>query len=90
MPMNAKNELSDPISLRMPQDLLRDLEKVAQVSQRTRSWIVVRALKRYMATEGADILEIAKGLEQAERGETVDFDDVIGEVDKLIGAGKAA
>ena len=38
-------ELSDPITLRLPLDMLSDIEKIAAGSERTRSWVIVRALK---------------------------------------------
>lgn len=47
-----KVELSDPIALRIPIDVLGDIEKIATASDRTRSWVIVRALKLYLASEG--------------------------------------
>jgi predicted transcriptional regulator len=54
--MSSLRNLSDPIALRVPADILADVERIAQVSERTRSWVIVRALKAYLASEGADIL----------------------------------
>ena len=62
-----KPELSDPITLRLPVDVLDAIERIGRASDRTRSWVMVRALRLYLAGEGADILAIAKGLEQIER-----------------------
>ena len=80
----AKPELSDPITLRLPVEVLAALEKVAAVSDRTRSWVMVRALKLYLAQEGAEILRVAEGLEQLERGESEDMDDVIAQVERIV------
>jgi predicted transcriptional regulator len=80
----AKPELSDPITLRLPVEVLAALEKVAAVSDRTRSWVMVRALKLYLAQEGAEILRVADGLEQLERGESEDMDDVIAQVERIV------
>jgi predicted transcriptional regulator len=45
-------ELSDPISMRLPVDVLEAIERVAEATDRNRSWVMVRALRRYLATEG--------------------------------------
>lgn len=83
-------ELSDPISLRLPKDLLVQIERIAETTERSRSWVIVRALKRYMATEGADVLAIMEGMEQVKRGDVHDLDDVIREMEEIISADKAA
>jgi predicted transcriptional regulator len=88
--MSKTVELSEPISLRLPVDLLASLETVAAASDRTRSWVLVRALRRYMATEGADILAIDTGKRQIAAGEAHDFDSVLDEVEALVRSGKAA
>lgn len=41
----AKPVLSDPIALRIPADVLADIEKIAETAERSRSWVIVRALK---------------------------------------------
>lgn len=80
----SKPDLSDPIPVRLPRDVLADIEKIAAASERTRSWVIVRALKLYLADEGADILAILKGREEAARGGGHDVDDVIAELDEII------
>lgn len=86
----TKPELSEPISLRLPADILADIERIAAASERTRSWVIVRALRRYLASEGAEILEAAEGRQRINAGEGRDFDDVLREIEKIIRAGKAA
>lgn len=83
-------ELSEPISLRLPSAVLADIEKIATASERTRSWVIVRALRRYLATEGAEILDAIEGREQIVDGQGHDIDDVIGEIEKIVRSGKAA
>jgi predicted transcriptional regulator len=84
--MADKPVLSDPITLRVPQDILDDIEKIAETSDRSRSWVIVRALKYYLMAEGNDILQIRKGEEQIANGEGVDaeefFAQLLGEEDK--------
>lgn len=78
-----KPVLSDPITLRLPVDILEDIEKIAQTADRSRSWVIVRALKYYLMAEGAEMLSIRRGLEDAEAGRTVDAEDLFAELDRL-------
>ncbi len=79
-------ELSDPISIRLPRDVLAAVEQVAKASDRSRSWILVRALRRYLATEGADILAVVEGRAQIAEGDAHDMDDVLDEIERIIRA----
>jgi predicted transcriptional regulator len=78
MPDDAS--LSTHVSLRVPTDILDALDKVAAAMERSRSWVMVQALKHYLESEGAEILDVAAGLAEAERGETVDFDEALSEL----------
>lgn len=84
-----KLELSPPLAFRLPVDVLSEIEAVAKTCDRTRSWVIVRALKLYLAGEGADILAIARGLDQAAGGELHDMADALLEIEKIV-KGKAA
>ncbi len=85
----SKPPLSEPLALRLPLDVLEAVQKIAAASDRTRSWVIVRALKTYLAGEGADILAIAKGREQIAAGDTHDMDDVLREIEAIVNS-KAA
>jgi predicted transcriptional regulator len=76
----TKPVLSDPIALRLPEDILKDIEKIAAATERTRSWVIVRALKYYLMQEGNDILQILKGEEQFHNGEFVDAEEFLNEL----------
>jgi predicted transcriptional regulator len=86
---NLRN-LSDPIALRVPADILADIERIARVSDRTRSWVIVRALKAYLASEGADVLAVAKGRDEIAQGQSHDLDDVLDELEGKQSKGAAA
>ena len=75
-----KPALSDPITLRLPLDILEEVEAIAETADRSRSWVIVRALKYYLMAEGNDILQIRKGEEQVARGETVDAEELFAEL----------
>ncbi len=76
----TKPVLSDPIALRIPEDMLKDIETIAKATERSRSWVIVRALKYYLMEEGNDILQTLKGEEQIRNGESVDFEAFMAEL----------
>ena len=72
------------ISLRVPGDMLADFDRIAAAMERDRSWLILRAMKSYLEGDGADILEEIEGIEQLDRGEGIDMDDVLDEADAMI------
>lgn len=85
----SKQDLSDPITLRVPVDVLEAVETIADTCDRTRSWVIVRALRQYLAGEGEDLLAVRRGREQIASGRSHDMDDVLRELETIV-AGKAA
>lgn len=81
--MADKPVLSDPITLRVPQDILDAIEKIAETSNRSRSWVIVRALKYYLMAEGNELLEIAAARRDVADGKVTEFDDLLDELDAL-------
>ena len=80
----SKPQLSDPITLRLPVDVLEAIERIAETSDRSRSWVMVRAMRLYLAGEGAEILNVANGLRQLDNGESEDMDHVIAQVEQIV------
>ncbi|KIL97689.1 Helix-turn-helix protein copG family [Paramagnetospirillum magnetotacticum MS-1] len=72
------------ISLRVPADLVEAFDAIAKGMERDRSWVMLRALKQYLETEGADVLRELEGIAALDRGEGVDFDQVMDEADAII------
>ena len=72
------------ISLRIPAEMVEAFDTIAKGMERDRSWVMLRALKQYLDAEGADVLRELEGLASAERGELVDFDDVMAEAEEII------
>ncbi|NEK34316.1 CopG family ribbon-helix-helix protein [Rhizobium leguminosarum] len=85
----ARANMSESVTLRIPVEVLSDIEAIANATERSRSYIIVRALKTYLLNEGADIFTAIKGREQIAAGEYEDMDDVIADMDRII-AGKVA
>jgi predicted transcriptional regulator len=61
-----KAPLSDPVALRMPSDVLEKVDQIATALDRKRSWVIVRALRRYLATEGQYLLDLSAANASAE------------------------
>jgi predicted transcriptional regulator len=75
---------SASISLRISSDLLQKLDRIAAAVERPRSWILLRAIRQYLADEGQEILDVQEGIEQLDRGEGVPFDQVMTELEERI------
>jgi len=86
----AASDMSEPISIRLPAAVLSEVETIASATERTRSWIIVRALRRYLATEGAEILDAIEGRKAIVAGEGHDLDEIASEIEQILRSGKAA
>ena len=75
---------SAPISLRVPAELLEQLDRIALAIDRPRSWVCLRALRKYLAEEGAEILDVQEGIAQLDRDEAASFDDVMAELREVV------
>ena len=82
----AKGDDATHLSARVPSALLDDLDQVAAVLERPRSWVVVRALQRYLDSEGAELLSDAESLAELDRGGGHDLGRVLDEADAIIAA----
>ncbi|WP_186392798.1 MULTISPECIES: CopG family ribbon-helix-helix protein [unclassified Pannonibacter] len=85
----SKDNKSESVTFRGPSDVMADIDMIAHATDRSKSYIIVRALRTYLLNEGADILAAIRGREQIAAGEYEDFDDVIADMDRII-AGKVA
>lgn len=86
----SKAELSDPVTLRIPSDVLADIERIAAGIERTRSWVMVRALKLYLAGEGEELLAVLSARAESDADGGHDADLVLKELTDLVGDTKAA
>jgi len=86
----SKAELSDPITLRIPVDVLEDVERIAGAIDRSRSWVMVRALRLYLAGEGEEVLSLLKAREESATDGGHDADEVMRELMAIANGPKAA
>jgi predicted transcriptional regulator len=75
---------SSPVSIRIPADLLEKLDRIAGALDRSRSWVFCHAFREYLKDEGQEILDTQDGIEAMDRGDSVDLDEYIAEMDEVI------
>ena len=80
---------SIPVSLRVPADLIETLDKIAAALERSRSWVMLRALRQYVADEGQEVLDVQVGIAELDRGEGIPIEDVLAEIDEIIAKAEA-
>jgi predicted transcriptional regulator len=77
------------VSMRVPNEILADFDRIAAALERDRSWVMLRAFKSFLENEGALILDETEGMAQLDRGESFDLDDVLAEAEAIIAAHEA-
>jgi len=75
---------SQSVTLRVPSEVISEIDLIAEATERSRSYIFVRALRTYLLNEGANILAAKKGKDQIAAGDYEDLDDVIAEMDQIV------
>jgi predicted transcriptional regulator len=68
---------SIPVSVRIPTDMIETLDKVAAGMDRSRSWVILDAIREYLADEGQEVLDVLEGLAEVERGEVYDAEEIL-------------
>lgn len=69
-----------PISVRLPADVVEKLDEVAAIMERPRSWVILDAVREYLADDGQEVLDIQAGIDELNRGEGIPFEDVLAEM----------
>jgi predicted transcriptional regulator len=78
-----------PVSIRMPADVIATLDKVAAAMERSRSWVILRAIRQFLADEGQEVLDVLEGIAELERGEGIPIEEVLAEMDEIIAKAEA-
>jgi predicted transcriptional regulator len=78
-----------PVSLRVPADLIETLDKIAAVLERPRSWVMLRALRQYIADEGQEVLDVQEGIAELDRGEGIPFEEAMAQCEEIIAKAEA-
>jgi predicted transcriptional regulator len=67
-------------SIRVEERKLKRLDRLARSMDRPRSWVVGQAIDRYLEHQDWFAREVARGVEQADRGELIPHDQVMSEI----------
>ncbi len=67
---------SEQFSLRLPKETKQQLEELAQATGRTKAFLALDAIEKYLDVEAWQIQAIQKGLKDADNGDVVDIDDI--------------
>ena len=85
----SEETASITISLRVPTEVTERLDKIAAALERPRSWVMLRALRQYIADEGQEVLDVQEGIAELDRGEGIPIEDVLAEMDEIIAKAEA-
>lgn len=74
------------ISLRLPLEIVSKFDRIAEILERDRTWVMHRAMTQFLAAEGAEIIEDAEGLSDLDEGRKVDIGDVLEKARHIVDA----
>ncbi|MCG8350851.1 MAG: ribbon-helix-helix protein, CopG family [Chloroflexales bacterium] len=72
------------LGTRVTSELRNQVDEIARVLRRERSWIVEEAVRRYIAEQAAFIAAVRRGQEDAQAGRVTPHEDVMQELDRII------
>ncbi|ABF42558.1 transcriptional regulator, CopG family [Candidatus Koribacter versatilis Ellin345] len=67
---------NQPITLRLDPKLTKKLDKLAEATQRSRTFLLTEAVKDYLSINEWQIEEIQKGLQEADAGDFATDEEV--------------
>lgn len=75
---------TEAFTVRTEPDIVHKLDQMAGSLDRSRNYLVNQALKEYLQHHAWQIEKVAQGIAAADRGELVDHDDMMRELEELI------
>lgn len=75
---------TEAFTVRAETDIVHQLDSMAGALDRSRNYLVNQALREYLKTHAWQVEKISQGIAAADRGELVDHDDVMREMEELI------
>ena len=73
-----------PVSFRISPRLNSRLQKLAETTDRPKSWHIARAVEEYLQMQLWQMEQVRKGLEDSRAGRTIPHEQVMAEMDNLI------
>jgi len=74
---------TEAFTVRTESDIVHQLDSMAGALDRSRNYLVNQALREYLKTHARQIEKINQGIASAERGEVIDHEDVIKELEVI-------
>jgi len=74
------NQPTTLVSLRIPTDVLADIDRIATITERSRSWVIVRATKTYLRDEGRRVVDTSAARARLPKTETSELDSLIADL----------
>lgn len=68
------------LSVRLPEDLSRRLEKLAKSTDRSKSYLAVCAVEEFLSVQEWQVEAIREGIEAAEKGDVVGHEEALKEL----------
>ena len=75
---------TEAFTVRAESNIVHQLDHIAGSLDRSRNYLVNQAIQEYLENHSWQIEKITQGIEAADRGELVDHDQVMQEMDALI------
>jgi len=75
---------TEAFTVRAESNIVHQLDHIAGSLDRSRNYLVNQAIQEYLETHDWKIEKITQGIEAADRGELVEHDQVMQEMDALI------
>lgn len=75
---------TEAFTVRAESDIVHQLDFIADSLDRSRNYLVNQALREYLKNHAWQIERISRGIAAADRGELIDHNDVMREMDALI------
>jgi len=80
--------MASPTSVRLDEELAGQLDRLATLTERSKTWHIERALRAYIGQEMEFLEAVEEGIRAAEAGDVVSHEDVVAEMDRIIAAAR--
>ncbi len=74
---------TEAFTVRAETDIVHQLDSMAGALDRSRNYLVNQALREYLKTQARQIEKISQGITAADRGEVIEHDEVIKEMEAI-------
>jgi predicted transcriptional regulator len=84
------SQLTTPLSVRAPSEVVEALDRIAAALDRPRSWVVVYGLQSFLRTKGREIMEDVDSIAALDRGKGIPADVTLAKAQAILDRPRAA